>query len=338
MAVNAFTAEAIADAVDAAATRIAPYLRETPLEHSPFLSREGGPEAYLKLENYQLTQSFKARGAFNALLSLDADGRARGVVTSSTGNHANAMAHAMALLGIAGEIWVPASISAAKRAQLEARGARLRLLEGDPGRVEVAAREEAERTGRVYVSPYNDAAVIAGQGTVAREILAALPECDEILVPVGGGGLIAGIAGWVRARHPRVRVTGVLPENSPVISESVKAGRLLELPWTASLSDATVGWAEPGSITFPMCRDWVDDWLLVSEAQIRAAVRLLVGMHSMLVEGAGALSTAALCADPGRFAGRRVALVVSGARIAPYVLADAVYNAPPPVGPAETTG
>lgn len=321
MHVDTFSAEAVAQAIDAAAARIAPYLRVTPLERSPFLSRAGGPEAFLKLENYQLTQSFKARGAFNALLSLGEADRARGVVTCSTGNHANAMAHALALLGIEGEIWVPATISAAKRAQLEARGARLRLLEGDPGRVEVAARAEAGRTGRVYVSPYNDAAVIAGQGTVAREILAALPDCDEILVPVGGGGLIAGIAAWVRARHPRVRVTGVLPRNSPVISESVRAGRLLEIPWTESLSDATVGWAEPGSITFPMCRDWVDDWLLVGEAEIRAAIRLLVGMHSMLVEGAGALATAALSADPARFAGRRVALVVSGARIPPYVLA-----------------
>jgi len=318
---DSFSAESVAATIDAAAARITPYLRVTPLECSPFLSRPGGPEAFLKLENYQLTQSFKARGAFNALLSLDASERARGVVTSSTGNHANAMAHALALLGIAGEIWVPATISAAKRAQLEARGARLRLLEGDPGRVEVAAREEAQRSDRVYVSPYNDAAVIAGQGTIAREILTALPECDEILVPVGGGGLISGIAAWVRARAPRVRVTGVLPANSPVISESVRAGRLLEIPWTESLSDATVGWAEPGTITFPMCRDWVDDWLLVSEAEIRAAIRLLVGMHSMLVEGAGALATAALCANPGRFAGRRVALVVSGARIPPYVLA-----------------
>jgi threonine dehydratase len=318
---NAFNAGEVADCIETAAARIAPWIRHTPLERSPFLSGDGGAEVFLKLENYQLTQSFKARGAFNALLALGAEDRARGVVTSSTGNHANAMAHAMGVLGIAGEIWVPATISAAKRAQLDARGAKLRLVEGDPGEVEVMARAEAGRSGRVYVSPYNDPQVVAGQGTIAREILADLADCDDILVPVGGGGLISGIAAWVRAREPRVRITGVLPANSPVISESVRAGRLLDIPWTESLSDATVGWAEPGSITFPMCRDWVDDWLLVSEAQIRSAIRTMVGMHSMLVEGAGALATAAFCANAARFAGRRVALVVSGARIPGYTLA-----------------
>jgi threonine dehydratase len=306
-----------------AAARIAPHVRRTPLERSPFLGADTGTEVYLKLENCQVTQSFKARGAFNALLALSGGDRARGVVTSSTGNHANAMAHALALLGIAGEIWVPASISQAKRAQLEGRRANLRLVEGDPGHVEVLARAEAEASGRVYVSPYNDPDVLAGQGTIAVEVFEQIDgTIDEILVPVGGGGLIAGIAAWVRAHRPQVRVTGVLPVNSPVMSESVKAGALLEIPWTASLSDATVGWAEPGAITFPMCRDWVDDWLLVEEAQIRAAIRNLVGMHSMLVEGAGALSTAAVMAFPERFRGRKVVGVVSGARIPPRKLAE----------------
>ena len=321
VAPDSFSAEAVAQTIEQAHRRIGPYIRRTPLERSPFLSQRHGAHVYLKLENYQVTQSFKARGAFSALLALDDSARANGVVTSSTGNHANAMAHAMGMLAVDGEIWVPSTISSAKRAQIEARGATLRLLEGDPGEVEVMAREEARRTGRVYVSPYNDPYVIAGQGTVACEILASLRDCDDILVPVGGGGLISGVAAWVRARAPHVRVTGVLPENSPVISESVKAGRLYEVAWTDTLSDATVGWAEPGSITFPMCRDWVDEWLLVSESGIREGIRQMVGMHSMLVEGAGALGTAALLTYPERFAGRRIALVISGARIPPYTLA-----------------
>jgi threonine dehydratase len=313
----------MADRIEQAAARIAPHVRRTPLERSPFIGGNGGAQVHLKLENHQVTQSFKARGAFSALLALGAAQRAPGVVTSSTGNHANAMAHALAQLGIAGEIWVPATISQAKRAQLEARRANLRLVEGDPGRVEVLARAEAERSGRVYVSPYNDREVIAGQGTVAREVFEQMPgPIDEILVPVGGGGLIAGIAAWVRAHHPQTRVTGVLPSNSPVMTESIRAGQLLEIPWTPSLSDATVGWAEPGAMTFAMCRDWVDDWLLVEETQIRAAIRTLVGMHSMLVEGAGALSTAAVQANPERFAGKVVVLVVSGARIPPATLAE----------------
>lgn len=321
MPADSFSAEALARSVDHAAERIAPWVRHTPLERSGHLSTLAGAEAWMKLENFQVTASFKARGAFNALLSLTPAERARGVVTSSTGNHANAMAHAMALLGVEGEIWVPEGISPVKRTQLEMRGARLRLLGGDPGEVEALARGEAESSGRIYVSPYNDPAVVAGQGTIAREVLADLPEFDEILVPVGGGGLIAGIAGYLKAHRPGVRVTGVLPENSPVISESVKAGRLLEIPWTESLSDATVGWAEPGSITFPMCRDWVDDWILVSEARLREAIRMNIDMHSMLVEGAAALAGGAVLADPARFSGRRVVLVICGARIAASTLA-----------------
>jgi threonine dehydratase len=323
---DSFTVDALARSVEHAAKRIAPWIRHTPLERSGYLSALAGAEVFMKLENFQVTASFKARGAFNALLSLSPEQRARGVVTSSTGNHANAMAHAMPLLGVEGEIWVPESVSPVKRTQLEMRGARLRLLGGDPGEVEGLARREAEASGRHYVSPYNDPDVVAGQGTIAREILADLPEFDEILVPVGGGGLIAGIAGYLKAQRPGVRVTGVLPENSPVISESVKAGRLLEIPWTESLSDATVGWAEPGSITFPMCRDWVDDWILVSEARIREAIRMNIDMHSMLVEGAAGLAGGAILADPARFAGRRVVLLICGARIASTTLAKVLAS------------
>lgn len=318
---DSFSAELIAARIDTAAGRIAPWIRRTPVEHTGFLSRLIGGEVQMKLENHQITASFKARGAFNALLAMDADQRRRGVVTSSTGNHANAMAHAMPLLGIQGEIWVPETVSPVKRAQLEMRGAHLKLVGGDPGEVEALARQEAERTGRVYVSPYNDHDVVAGQGTIARELLEQLGDFDEILVPVGGGGLISGISAYLKAHRPAIKVTGVLPENSPVISESVKAGRLLDIAWTESLSDATVGWAEHGSITFPMCRDWVDDWMLVSEACIRESLKMNIDMHSMLVEGAGALAGGALLADPARFAGRRVVLLICGARIAASTLA-----------------
>ncbi|MEX0991026.1 MAG: threonine/serine dehydratase [Actinomycetota bacterium] len=320
------TPQAVAAAVDAADARIRPYVRETPLERSPFLSREAGCEVYLKMENLQVTNTFKARGAFNALLSLSDEDRARGVVTASTGNHGNAMAHAMTLLGIDGEIFVASSTSRAKLDQLEARGARLRVLDAETLAVETAARSDAEASGRVYISPYNDSDVVAGQGTIAAELLRQLDSFDDVLVPVGGGGLIAGLAGFLKARDPGVRVTGCLPENSPVISESVAVGELREIPWTPSLSDATVGWAEVGSITFPMCRDWVDGWILVSEAEIAAAIRTVIGYQSVLVEGAGALSVASLLRERDRFAGRTVVLVLSGARIPLTVLAEVLMD------------
>lgn len=318
-----YSAEHVSEDVASAEERIRPYVRETPLERSPFLSSETGAEVYLKMENLQVTNSFKARGAFSALLALTEEERSRGVVTSSTGNHANACACAMPLLGIDGEIWVPSNTSSAKLDQLEARGANLKLVEGDPGRVEALAREEADRSGRMFISPYNDPRVIGGQGTIALELerqLGHLP--DEVFVPVGGGGLIAGIAGYLRASGAPTRVTGCLPSNSPVMLESVKVGELVESPYEGSLSDATVGWAEPGSITFPICRDCVDDWELASEDEIAGAIRAVIAYHSVLVEGAGALAVACLLKEGKRFAGRTVILILSGARISLQTLSE----------------
>lgn len=322
-----FTAAQVAAEVARAEERIRPYVRETPLERSPFLSNETGAEVFLKMENLQVTNSFKARGAFSALLALEEDERARGVVTSSTGNHANACAYAMPMLGIDGEIWVPATTSQAKLDQLTARGANLRLVEGDPGRVEVLARNEADSSGRMFVSPYNDPRVIGGQGTIALELERQLGEAPaEVFVPVGGGGLIAGIAGYFKSTGAATRVTGCLPSNSPVMLDSVRAGHLVESPYEPSLSDATIGWAEPGAITFPICRDCVDDWALASEAAIAAAIRTVIAYHSVLVEGAGALAVACLRERGEKLAGRTVVLVLSGSRISLQKLAEVIAS------------
>ncbi|MGE5686666.1 MAG: threonine/serine dehydratase [Gemmatimonadota bacterium] len=313
--------------VGLAADRIGPYIRETPLEPSPFLSRETGADVHLKLECVQVTGSFKARGALNKLLSLGAAGRARGVVAASTGNHGLAVAHALALLGIAGEIFLPASVSPAKLEGLRAQGARVRLVDEDPGVVETVARQDADRTGRIYVSPYNDPQVIGGQGTVGVELLRQLEELDAVLVPVGGGGLVGGIGAWLKERAPSVRIVGCQPAACPILAASVKAGRLLELPSAPSLSDATVGLIEAGAITFPLCRTCVDDWLVVDEPAIRAALRLVLERQSVLIEGAAALPVAALLAARDRWRGARVALVLSGSHIALPTLADVLRDA-----------
>lgn len=312
--------------VGLAADRIGPYIRETPLEPSPFLSRETGADVHLKLECVQVTGSFKARGALNKLLSLGAAERARGVVAASTGNHGLAVAHALALLGIAGEIFLPASVSPAKLEGLRARGARVRLVDEDPGVVETVARQDADRTGRIYVSPYNDPQVIGGQGTVGVELLRQLEELDAVLVPVGGGGLVGGIGAWLKERAPSVRIVGCQPAACPILVESMKAGRLLELPSAPSLSDATVGLIEAGAITFPLCRACVDDWLVVDEPAIRAALRLVLERQSVLIEGAAALPVAALIAARDRWRGARVALVLSGSHIALPTLADVLRD------------
>jgi len=312
--------------VGLAARRIGPYIRETPLEPSPFLSRETGGDVHLKLECVQITGSFKARGALNKLLSLSAAERARGVVAASTGNHGLAVAHALALLGIAGEIFLPASVSPAKLEGLRARGARVRLVDEDPGVVETVARRDAEATDRIYVSPYNDPQVIGGQGTVGVELLRQLEGMDAVLVPVGGGGLIAGIGAWLKEQAPGVRIVGCQPAACPILVESVKAGRLLELPSAPSLSDATVGLVEAGAITFPLCRACVDDWLVVDEPAIRSALRLVLERQSVLIEGAAALPVAALLAARDRWRGARVALVLSGSHIALPTLADVLRD------------
>ena len=306
--------------------RIRRYVRETPLEPGPLLSQETGADVYLKLECVQVTGSFKARGAFSKLLSLDEAERARGVVAASTGNHGLATAHALALLGIAGEIFLPSSVSPAKLAGLKARGAHVRLVDDDPGVVETVARRDAERTGRVYVSPYNDPQVIGGQGTVAIELLRQAEGLDVVLVPVGGGGLIAGIAAHLKATAPKVRVVGCQPAACPIMAESVKAGRIVEMPSGPSLSDATVGLVEAGAITLPVCAACVDEWMVLDEPAIRAALRLVLERQSLLIEGAAALPVAGLLAAGQRWQGARVALVLSGSHIALPALASVLRD------------
>lgn len=305
--------------VEEAERRIRPHILETPLEPWPRLSRDMGAEVFLKMENLQVTRSFKARGAFNAVLSLDEAARAKGVVTASSGNHAMAMTNALALSGVEGEIWLPEKASPAKVEALKSRGANLRFSDGDP---EFPAREEADRTGRVFVSPYNDPKVVGGQGTVALELLRQTERLDGVFVPVGGGGLIAGIAGYLKETSPATQVIGCLPARSPVMSESVKAGKVLNVPWDPSLSDATVGWMEPDSITFPICRDLVADWVLPTEEEIAAALRLVMAEHSVMVEGAAVLSVASFLKTAERWRDKTVVLVLSGSRISLDVLAE----------------
>ncbi|MEX1046102.1 MAG: pyridoxal-phosphate dependent enzyme [Actinomycetota bacterium] len=307
------SAAQIATDVERASEAIAPYIRETPVERSPFLSKATGSDVYLKFENFQVTGSFKARGAFNALLSLTQEEKQGGVVTSSTGNHANAMAHALSVLGIEGEILLPLNASPAKIEALEARGANLRLIEGDPNETDLVARRLAEQTGRVFVSAYNDRRVIAGQGTVASELERQLDGFDAIFVPVGGGGLIAGIAGYLASK--KTEVIGCQAAASPVMAKSVEAGGLVDVPWESSLSDATVGPLEQGTLTLPICIDHVDKWILPDEDEIAEALRLVLGRHSVMVEGAAVLSVAALLKESGEFSGRRTVLVISGSRI-----------------------
>ena len=317
MSAPSFTPADVRREVGLAAARLETFVRETPCDASRSLDPGGGGKAFLKMENLQITGSFKARGAINKLLSLSASELRGGLVTASVGNHAMAMVHAMGLVDTQGEIWVAGQISPAKLSALRECGSNLHVVEGgDPGGIESLARRDAERTGRLFVSPYNDPQVIGGQGTVAVDLLHQVESVDVVFVPVGGGGLAAGIAGYLEEVDPHVRVVGCQPANSPIIAASLAAGgELLDLPWQPSLSDGTVGHVEPGSITYPILRECIDEWVLVSEAEIAAALRQVMREHCVMIEGAAAVSVAAYLKTRERWHGKRVVCVLSGGRI-----------------------
>jgi threonine dehydratase len=299
-----------------AARRIGPHILETPLFHSAYLSEMCDGEVYLKLESEQYTGSFKARGALNKVLSLPAEARAAGLLTASSGNHAQGFARALAISGDHGLIYLPENAEPSKVAALKHYGVELAFHGTDCLQTELYARAQADQQGMVWVSPYNDPMIIAGQGTVGREILALQPEVDAVLVTVGGGGLISGIASWIKAERPATRIIGCLPENSPEMYLSVQKGELVMLDEPMeTLSDGSAGGCEPGAITFDLCRELVDDYVLVSEDEIAAAICWMVDKHHKIIEGAAGVALGAFMKQAGRFRGQKVAIVICGANI-----------------------
>jgi threonine dehydratase len=296
--------------------RIRSYVRETPLEHSPCLSAEADAEVYLKLESHQITGSFKLRGAMNKCLSLSKTERSRPIVTASSGNHAAAVAYTLMELGGSGIIYLPSTVSRAKVEALEPYGVELRFVGSDSVEGEIEAKRVSREDGLLYISPYSDPQVIGGQGTVAVEIERQLERFDAVFVPVGGGGLISGIAGYFKARSPSVRIVGCQPRASRVMYESLAAGRILDLPSEPTLADGTAGGLDPDAITFPICQRDIDEMVLVNEDEIANAMRLAIEKHCMLIEGAAALSIASFRKMRSAYRGQTVVLVVSGKKVA----------------------
>ncbi len=291
------------------------YIRETPLEYSPFLSRICNCNVYMKLESEQLTGSFKIRGAMNKLLSLSEVQRQKGVVTASTGNHALAVAYGLQKLNIQGDIYLPENAAKSKIEALKYYNAPVKFYGTDCVEAEIHARDESEENDLVFVSPYNDPQIIAGQGTIGMEILKQLPITTSIFVPVGGGGLISGIAGYMKYSAPEIKILGCLPTASPVMAESIKAGKIIEMKIEETLSDATAGGIEPGAITFDLCKKYVDDYFLVTEEEIKKAISLILEKHHKVFEGASASTVAALLKNKEKFEAENVVLVISGSNI-----------------------
>lgn len=295
--------------------RIREFIRKTPLEHSPYLSRIGKGNAYLKLENTQISGSFKLRGALNKLLSLSEGEKTKGIITASSGNHGMAVAYGLKAFNINGRIFLPTNASPIKIKALQDYGAQIELFGDDCVKAEIHARETAEREGLVYISPYNDPQVIGGQATVAIEVVKQLKDIDSVLVPVGGGGLISGIAGYLKSFNKNVDIFGCQPENSAVMFESLKAGQIIEMESKPTISEGSAGGIEKGTKTFDFCRNHVNDFILVSEEEIKEAIRIVFEKHFMIIEGAAALSVASFLKEKKSFKDKNTVLILSGAKL-----------------------
>ena len=305
----------VAAAAKEASARIADLVRETPADYSYRFSAETGSEVYFKLENLQYTGSFKLRGAANRLATLTAEQKRSGCVTASSGNHGAAVAYAMQKLGIEGVIFVPEQTSTAKVDAIRSYGGEIRFFGTDGLDTEIHARDYADEHGMFYVSPYNDAEVIAGQGTCGIEIAAAIPQVDTLFVAVGGGGLVSGVASVLKSANPAIRVVGCQPEASAVMAHSVEAGRIVEEASRPTLSDGTAGGIEQDAITFGLCRALVDEFELVTEAEIAAAMRRFIDYEHQLIEGAAGVALAAMLKQKETIAGRKVVVLICGGNV-----------------------
>jgi threonine dehydratase len=312
---NGMATDRLALEVRRAAARIAPFIRRTPFDHSPRFSHATGANVYLKLENLQLTGSFKIRGAYNKMLSLTDEQRSTGCVVASSGNHGAATAHAMAKLGVRGIVFVPEQTSSTKVSAIRESEAEVRFFGTDGLDTEMHARDYAAQNRMQYLSPYNDADVIAGQGTCGVEMAADLSSLDAVFVAVGGGGLISGVGAFLKSVNPGISIVACQPQASAVMTHSVKAGRIVELPNQPTLSDGTAGGIEAGALTFDLCRTLVDDYVLVSELQIAGAMREFMDAHHMLIEGAAGVALAGLIEKAGDWRDANVAVIVCGGNI-----------------------
>ena len=307
--------------IRAAAAACAARSATTPCLASRTLSAICGCEVFLKFENLQFTASFKERGALNKMAQLTAEERAKGVLAVSAGNHAQAVAYHAERMGIAATIVMPRFASSVKVENTRGFGAEV-VLEGDTfDDARVAGLKLAAERGHTLVHPFDDAAVIAGQGTVALEMLAQQPEIDTLVVAIGGGGLIAGIATAARRSSPTSASIGVQTERFPAAWNAMHDGARESRQ--ATIADG-IGVKSPGALTLPVIRALVDDVVLVSEDDIEQAILMLLEIEKTVVEGAGAVGLAALLKDKARFAGRKVGLVLCGGNIEPLVLAEII--------------
>ena len=306
-----------------AENRIRKFIRKTPIEFSPYLSKLCNCNVYLKLESEQLTGSFKIRGAFNKLLSCKNELN-NGFITASTGNHGKAVAYVSKMLNIKGTVYVPTKVSQTKLEAIKIYGINIKKYDGTSGKTEIHARRVAEKQKIQFISPYNDIDIAAGQGTVGYEVWEQLQNIDAIFVCIGGGGLISGIAGYLKHKNKKLKIFGCEPRNSCAMSASIKVGNVIEVEHKPTLSDGSAGGIEPGSITFDFCKKYVDEYIQVSEKEIKNAMIFMIEKHHKIIEGAAAVPIASLIKKKNLHRNKNIVVVLSGSGVGIDVIREVV--------------
>jgi threonine dehydratase len=300
----------------AASERIRTNVLKTPLFYSTYLSDLNKGEVYLKLESEQYTGSFKARGALNKVLKLSKEEREKGLVTASTGNHAQGFARALTITKANGTIFLPTNAEPSKVDALKYYDAKLEFFGNNPLSAELHGKQVAEETNQIWVSPYNDLDVIAGQGTIASEITSELENIDAVFGCIGGGGMMSGVGSWFKEESPSTQIVGCLPTNSPEMFLSVQKDEVVMLDeYIDTLSDGSAGGLEEDSITFDICKKVIDQFELVTEEDIAAKIKYMVDKHHKIIEGAAAVALSGFMNRAKEFLNQRVVIIICGANI-----------------------
>lgn len=315
MSADQKTLSSLYEAICEAHQALRPAVAVTPLTYSSRFSALTGCEVYLKCEHLQHTGSFKFRGASNKIRLLPEAQRHRGVITASSGNHGQGLALAGKVLGVPVTVYTTTCASAYKIDAIRALGAEVVSLDLDGLGVELEAARQASLQGKPFVSPYNDPEIIAGQGTIGVELFEQAPDLDAVFVAVGGGGMVSGIGAALGALNPKVEIIGCWPANAPTMQRSLEAGEIIEMEEEDTISDGTAGGIEPGSITFPLCKALLSRTVLVSEEEIKAAMRDVASCERWIIEGAAGVAVASMKKVASEYRGKRVAVVICGRNI-----------------------
>ena len=312
-------------AIERASAHLATYLPPTPLQYSPAFSAEAGCLVHIKVEGIQPVRSFKVRGALNKVIGLHPDDRSKGVITASAGNHGQGVAFAALTFGIPATVYVPTTANPLKVEAIRRLGASVVQVGSTYQEAADAAVGAQASTGGTYVHAYDDAEVIAGQGSVAVEILRQLPDFDTVFVPIGGGGLIAGIAAYLKQVRPGLKVIGVEPRAAAGMHDSVAAGKIVSLVNVLTIADGLAA-SRPGHLTFEIAQKYVDEILLVEEDEMLRAIRLYFEREHLLAEPGGAAALAALLFHYTAAAGERVVVILSGANTSDEIMIRALKS------------